>query len=87
MIIALRLAREAPARTILNRFNANIALFFAAEKPREESSEFGSCERKTAVRLCGGTLHNLTAGLSPQEQPVKSVRATLVVVAGVTFNG
>ena len=87
MIVARRPVREAPAHTILNRFNANIALIFAAEKAHEESSEFGPCERKTAVRLCGGTLHNLTAGLSPQEQPVKSVRATLVVVAGVTFKG
>ncbi len=33
------------------------------------------------------TQHNSTAGSSPQEHPVKSVRATSVVVAGVTLSG
>jgi hypothetical protein len=46
-----------------------------------------SRETQAAVRSRGGTLRNLTAGFSPQEQPVKSVRATLLVVAGVTFKG
>lgn len=42
---------------------------------------------QVAVRLCGGTLHNLTAGLSPQEQPVKSSSAAVVVAPAVTFSG
>ena len=40
-----------------------------------------------AVRLRGGTLHNLTAGFSPQEQPVKSSSAAVVVDPAVTFSG
>ena len=39
------------------------------------------------MRSRGGTLHNLTAGLSLQEQPVKSSSAAVVVAPAVTFSG
>ena len=39
------------------------------------------------MRSRGGTLPNLTAGFSPQEQPLKSSSAAVVVAPAVTFSG
>src|SRR5712692_4891769 len=79
------------AHTILNRFNISVKHFLSqgANVEALRTSRKGSpiIETLAAARLCGGTLHNLAAGLSPQEQPVKSSSAAVVVAPAVTFSG
>src|SRR5260370_656888 len=86
------LARK-PAHTILNGFNIRLEHFFGvrgayeagSRKYMHEGQRFqGSVSRGEVARR-----HCATSPLAspPQEQPVKSVRATLVVIAGITFNG
>src|SRR5260370_30466720 len=86
------LARK-PAHTILNGFNIRLEHFFGvrgayeagSRKYMHEGQRFpGSVSRGEVARR-----HCATSPLAspPQEQRVTSVRATLVVIAGVTFNG
>ena len=81
-----------PAHTILNRFNIDVKHFLESGRERRGYTNFRDTVRQFLRNVSRGEVARRHSAqphrwLLPQEQPVKSSSAAVVVAPAVTFRG